>query len=233
MVRSLLLLPILALTFPIEDVTLPNGVRLITSPADGPRAQVESPDGRVIVVGGPDDPAALRAGLAARPSPSPSPQAPPPASARESWQVRAGAPSLVIEWPLPSVDPAPLLPFLDGLLERRADRLRYTVEGEALARAGGPAEARRRIDDTLRRLSSLTPRDLAPWKQACAAWAAPRTTAERARRLLQVTLATGNPRRLREAPEACARLTAPMLSTAARALPRVGRRVVLTTQTAP
>src|SRR5207245_776108 len=151
-----------ALTFTTQDVTLPNGVRLISSP--GPPAVAVAADRSVVVVVG--EPGGE---YAAWPRPSPSPPAPPPE--RDSWRIESGPPQLVVEWAAPSPDDALLIAALIGAaVERRDGILRVTVDG------GWPPDARRRLDAELERLASG--RELGAIKEACLAWATPKTGAE-------------------------------------------------------
>jgi hypothetical protein len=207
------LLSFFALTFTIQDVTLPNGVRVISSP--GPAAVAVSPDRSVVVVVG--EPGAE---YAAWPSPSPAPSLAPPL--RESWRIESGAAELVMEWAAPPGDETLLLTALLGPMRRKDGILRFTG-------MGWPPEARRRFDAELERLASLTPKDLGAVKEACTSWATPRNSAERAQRLLQVTLATGNPRLYRELSDRCGRLTVGAIQQAARALYRRPRRILVKT----
>lgn len=228
-----LILLALALAIPVEDVTLPNGVRVIVSldRAAARPAVAVARDHSVVAVVATVDGEAARAPYLSWPRPSPEPASPLPAPESESWQVRAGSPRLVVEWAAPE-NPGALLalqPWLwaGGSLERSGAILRLVVEG------GWPAATRRELDAQLARLQSAGPRELAAVRDACAAWATPKTPDERAQRLLQVTLATGNPRLVRDLPESCARLTAAGLAAAARGFGPRGRRVILVTQTAP
>jgi hypothetical protein len=227
-VLSLALTSFLALTFTLEDVTLDNGVRVITTP--GPPALAVSDDKSVVVRVG--DGAAPEANW---PRPSPAPLSPPPAD-KETWQVASGAPELVIEWAAPPVDESLLLvalltPLSSSLplppsslsLLRRDGVLRLRLTG------GWPPEVRRRLDAELERLASLPPKELPAVKDACTAWANPKTSRERADRLLQVTLATGNPRLYRELSDRCARLTVAAVVVAAKSLYRRPRRILLKT----
>jgi len=209
------LLSFLALTFTLQDVTLPNGVRVISSP--GPPALAVAADKSVVVVVG--EPPADYAGW---PSPSPRPLSPPPE--RESWRIQKGPPELIIEWAAPPADDALLLTALLGPMERQGGLLRVT---------GRDAEDRRKLDADLERLATLTAKELPAVKEACAAWATPHTSAERAQRLLQVTLATGNPRLYRELIDRCGRLTVGSMQAAARALYRKPRRIILKTPVEP
>jgi hypothetical protein len=213
----------LALTFLIQDVTLPNGVRLISSP--GPAAVAVAADKSVVVVVG----EAEQGVYASWPSPSPAPLQPSPA--RDEWRVESGAPSLVVEWAAPPADDAllvtALLAMSGGAWTRRDGILRLTVEG------GWPPEGRRRLDGELERLASLSPKELPAVKEACTNHATPRNSDERARRLLEVTLATGNPRLYRELQERCARLTVGAVSAAAKKLHRQPRRIVVKTPVEP
>jgi hypothetical protein len=222
----------LALTFLIQDVTLPNGVRLISSPvaiaadksavaADKSAVAIAADKSVVVVVGEADQGA-----YATWPSPSAAPL--PPAPARDEWRIESGAPSLVVEWAAPPADDTLLLAaLLGGNLERRDGILRLTIED------GWPPESRRHLDGELERLASLSSKELPAVKEACAGYATPKNNDERARRLLEVTLATGNPRLYRELQERCARLTMGTVSAAAKKLHRQPRRIVVKTPVEP
>jgi hypothetical protein len=223
------LLSFLALTFTLEDVTLENGVRVVTSP--GPPAEAVAEDGSVVVVIGEGD---LRSRYAGWPRPSPSPSGSPSASSApggESWHIESGPARLVIEWAAPTVDETLLLAALlsrDGAVWLRRDGLLTLT-----VKAGWPPEARRWLDGELERLAALPARELAPVKEACSAFATPRSSAERAQRLLQVTLATGNPRLYRELPDRCGRLTVGTLAAAVKQLYRRPRRIIIKTPVEP
>jgi hypothetical protein len=212
---SAYLLSFFALTFAVQDVTLPNGVRVISSP--GPPAVAVAADKSVVVVVG--EPGG---DYASWPSPSPRPSSSPPE--RESWRIETGKPELTIEWAAPPADDALLLTALLGPMERQGGLVRVS---------GREAEDRRRLDADLEKLATLTARELPAVKDACAAFATPHTSAERAQRLLQVTLATGNPRLYRELIDRCGRLTVGSLQAAARALYRKPRRIILKTPVEP
>jgi hypothetical protein len=216
----------LALAIPVEDVTLPNGVRVIVSVDRAARAvdAVVSEDRSIVVVVGDVEPQAARARYAdwERPSPRPSPS---PPSDGELWQVTQGAPSLTVEWAAPAGDEPPLVlgALLDGGVEWRGAVWRWSNAG------GWPAERRRALDAMLERWARPSAHEVQSARETCSSWAAAPTARLRAERLLQVTLATGNPRLFRELPERCARLDAAALSSLARTLSRRARRVRLVT----
>jgi hypothetical protein len=218
----------LALAIPVEDVTLPNGLRVVVSVDRAAEATeiAMSPDRSIVVVVGNVDPEAVRASYAgwARPSPAPSPL-PVPVVEGELWQVAEGAPSLTVEWAAPADELSPLVPaLLGGTPERRGTVLRWTPE------SGWPPAQRRALDALLERWVRPSPREVQSAREACTNWAAAPNAQVRARKLLAVTLATGNPRLFRELPDRCARLDATALSSLARALGRRGRRVRMVTQ---
>jgi hypothetical protein len=209
------LLSFFALTFTLQDLTLPNGVRVISTP--GPPAVAVSADRSVVVVvGEPGDE------YARWPRPTPAPLQPPPD--REIWRVEPGPARCTMEWAAPSADDALLLTALLGPMQRRDGILRMV---------GPDPESRRKLDAEIERLATLSAKDLPAVKDACTAWATPRSSGERAQRLLQVTLATGNPRLYRELYDRCGRLTVGSVAAAARALFRKPRRILLKTPVEP
>ena len=214
----------LALAIPVEDVTLPNGVRVIVS-VDRAAGAIETaiaPDRSIVVVVGNVEPEAARAPYAgwARPSPAPSP---PPGVEGESWQVTEGSPSLTVEWTAPADGDSLLAAALLGGIERCGAVWRWAPDD------GWPPERRRALDAMVERWVRPSPKEVLAAREACTRWAASPTARLRAERLLSVTLATGNPRLYRELPERCAHLDAAALSSLARALSRQARRVRLVT----
>ena len=227
---------VLVLTIPVEDVTLPNGVRVVVSVdrAVRPPEVVVSRDRALVVIVGDVEPEAARAAYLGWPRPSPEPATAPPllSSEGESWEVRDGPPSLLLEWPAPPGDELSLLlPALlgDGLFERRGPVWRFSALSPLSDGDARPAELRRRFDARLERWATPSPREVQVARETCGAWASPPSARLRAQRLLQVTLATGNPRRFRELGERCARLDAATLSSLSRSLSRRSRRVRLIT----
>jgi hypothetical protein len=201
---------------PIEDVTLPNGVRVVRAQSAEPAVAISRERDVVVLLGAVD-----AAPYGNWPHPTPPPESLPDG---ERWTLGKGAPTLIIDWPAPPRDDDALLAIeavVGGSFVRKGPILRFVLEGD------WPTEARRRVDGELERLAQLGPKDLAAVKSACAAWASPKTAIERAERLLEVTLATGNPRQLRELSDRCNRLTVAQVATVARALGRRTRRVVL------
>ncbi len=136
----------LALAIPVEDVTLPSGVRVIVSVDHSlrPPEIVTSRDRSIVVVVGDVEPEKARASYAAWPGPSPAPS-PPPDSAVESWQVSRGPAALSIDWL--EAPPEDLLLALQSLVagsfQRTATTSSYRVDG-------GWPPAERRWPSTLR-----------------------------------------------------------------------------------
>jgi hypothetical protein len=210
----------LALAFSVEDVTLPNGVRVIVAQKEGPAATAKSPDGRVIAIVGavsPDEarkPYGRENAIVAR-----APAAPPDG---ELWALERGAPSLAIEFAAPPPESLLALAALYGASPRVGERARLERDGEVarLTVVGGwPPESRRAIEGAADRLAA--PAVLAEARARCVEWATPKTNDALAQRLVDVTLATGNPRLLREAADRCGRITVELARTAAHGPRRV------------
>src|SRR4029079_13400792 len=100
-VRTLAFLTTLLSALPIDDQTLPTGVRVVRAPSDEPAVAVSRDRDVVVLLGGGD-----ATPYASWPRPSPAPESLPEG---ERWIAKPGAPALQIDWPLPPRDDDALL----------------------------------------------------------------------------------------------------------------------------